>query len=75
MSMESISGASMLPLTASTSANKTSEALSVGTSVLKTAIDSQAEAAATLIESIGQTPTVEAVNLPSNLGNFINTKA
>jgi siroheme synthase (precorrin-2 oxidase/ferrochelatase) len=46
-----------------------------GTSVLKQAIDAQAQSARILIDSIAQTPNVKAANLPPNLGQNINTTA
>jgi hypothetical protein len=49
--------------------------VSAGTSVLKKAIDAQAQTALILIESIAQTPVVNAANLPPNLGQNINTTA
>jgi hypothetical protein len=49
--------------------------VTAGTSVLKKAIDTQAQTALILIESIAQTPTVNAANLPPNLGQNINTTA
>ena len=49
--------------------------LTAGTSVLKRAIDTQAQTALILIDSIAQTPTVSPANLPPNLGQNINTTA
>ena len=49
--------------------------VTAGTSVLKKAIDTQAQTALILIESIAQTPTVNPANLPPNLGQNINTTA
>lgn len=49
--------------------------VAAGTSVLNKAIDAQAQSALTLIQSIAQTPVVSAANLPSNLGQNINTTA
>jgi len=47
----------------------------VGTSVLKKALDTQAQTAMILIDSIAQTQTVNPANLPPNLGQNINTTA
>jgi hypothetical protein len=49
--------------------------VSAGTSILKKALDAQSQAAMILIDSIAQTPTVSAANLPPNLGQNINTTA
>ncbi len=49
--------------------------VAVGTSVLKKALDIQAQTAMILIDSIAKTPTVNAANLPPNLGQNINTTA
>ena len=49
--------------------------VTAGTSVLKKAIDMQAQTALILIDSIPQTQTVNPANLPSNLGQNINTTA
>jgi hypothetical protein len=49
--------------------------VSAGTSVLKKAVDAQAQTALILIESIAQTPTENAANLPLHLGQNINTTA
>lgn len=49
--------------------------VAVGTSVLKTAIDTQAEAALALIQSVSEAPAAEQVNLPPNLGQNINVTA
>jgi hypothetical protein len=49
--------------------------VSAGTSVLKKAIDTQAQTAMILIDSIAQTPVVNAANLPPNLGQNVNTSA
>jgi Putative motility protein len=49
--------------------------VTAGTSVLKKAIDTQAQTALILIESIAQTQTVNPANLPPNLGQNINTTA
>jgi hypothetical protein len=49
--------------------------LSAGTSVLKTAIDTQAEAARQLMESVQQTAATEPARLPPNLGQNINVTA
>jgi hypothetical protein len=49
--------------------------VSAGTSVLKKALDMQAQTAMILIDSIAQTPTLNAANLPPNLGQNINTTA
>jgi hypothetical protein len=46
-----------------------------GTSVLKKAMDIQSQTAMILINSILQTPSAPAVNLPSHLGQNINTTA
>lgn len=46
----------------------------VGTAVLKKAIDIEKQAAETLIDAIPQ-PVKNAANLPSNLGQNINTTA
>jgi hypothetical protein len=48
---------------------------SAGTSVLKKAMDGQSQAAMILINSILQTPSMPAVNLPPHLGKNINTTA
>jgi len=45
------------------------------TSILKKAIDMQAQSALILIDSISQTQTVNPANLPPNLGQNINTTA
>jgi Putative motility protein len=49
--------------------------VTAGTSVLKKAIDTQAQTALILIESIAQTQTVNPANRPPNLGQNINTTA
>lgn len=49
--------------------------VAAGTSVLKKTLDMQAQTALILIESIARTPTVNAANLPPNLGQNINTTA
>jgi hypothetical protein len=49
--------------------------VAAGTSVLKKALDTQAQMALILIDSIAQTPTVKAANLPPNLGQNVNTTA
>ena len=49
--------------------------VSAGTSVLKKTIDTQAQTAMILIDSIAQTPVVNAANLPPNLGQNVNTSA
>lgn len=46
-----------------------------GISLLKQAIDTQAQSAKILIDSIAQTPVAKATNLPPNLGQNINTTA
>jgi hypothetical protein len=46
-----------------------------GTSVQKKAMDIQSQTAMILINSILQTPSAPAVNLPSHLGQNINTTA
>jgi hypothetical protein len=58
-----------------TPASSLATSLTAGTSVLKKAIDAQAQSAMILIDSIAQTPTVSAANLPPNLGQNINTTA
>ena len=55
--------------------SSTATSVAAGTSVLKKAIDTQAQTAMILIESIAQTPVVNAANLPPNLGQNINTTA
>lgn len=55
--------------------SSTPTTVSAGTSILKKALDAQSQAAMILIESIAQTPTVSAANLPPNLGQNINTTA
>jgi len=52
-----------------------STSVAVGTSVLKKALDTQAQTAMILIDSIAQTQTVNPANLPPNLGQNINTTA
>ena len=52
-----------------------STSVAVGTSVLKKALDAQAQTAMILIDSIAQTQTVNPANLPPNLGQNINTTA
>lgn len=47
----------------------------VGTSVLKKTLDSQAQTAATLINSLSQQEKNTSSNLPSHLGQTINTTA
>jgi len=49
--------------------------VTAGTSVLKKAIDMQAQTAMILIDSIPQTQAVSPSNLPPNLGQNINTTA
>jgi hypothetical protein len=49
--------------------------VAVGTSVLKKALDIQAQTAMILIDSIARTPVVNPSNLPPNLGQNINTTA
>lgn len=49
--------------------------LAAGTSVLRTAIDTQADAARQLIESVQQTAAPEPARLPPNLGQNINVTA
>lgn len=49
--------------------------VSAGTAVLKKALDAQSQAAMILIDSIAQTPMVSAANLPTNLGQNVNTTA
>lgn len=52
-----------------------STSVAAGTSVLKKAIDVQAQTALILIDSISQTQAVNPANLPPNLGQNINTTA
>lgn len=52
-----------------------STSVAVGTSILKKAIDIQAQTALILIDAISQTQTVNPANLPPNLGQNINTTA
>lgn len=52
-----------------------STSVTAGTSVLKKAIDMQAQTALVLIDSIPQTQAVNQANLPPNLGQNINTTA
>ena len=47
----------------------------VGTEMLKKALDTQAQTAATLINSLSQQEKSTATNLPSHLGQTINTTA
>ncbi|MDE2107514.1 MAG: putative motility protein [Patescibacteria group bacterium] len=49
--------------------------VTAGTSVLKRAIDMQAQTALLLINSIPQMQAVNPANLPPNLGQNINTTA
>jgi hypothetical protein len=49
--------------------------VAVGTAVLKTAIDTQAEAALALIQSVSEASEASQVNLPPNLGQNINVTA
>jgi hypothetical protein len=56
-------------------ASSIATSVTAGTSVLKKAIDTQAQTALILIDSISQTPTVNPANLPPNLGQNINTTA
>ncbi|MBU1776224.1 MAG: YjfB family protein [Gammaproteobacteria bacterium] len=49
--------------------------VAAGTSVLKRAIDMQAQTALILIDSIPQTQPVNPANLPPNLSQNINTTA
>ncbi len=55
--------------------SNTATNVAAGTLVLKKALDTQAQTALTLINSIAQTPTPNAANLPPNLGQNINTIA
>ena len=47
----------------------------VGVAVLKKAIDIEAQSAMALIAALPQPPQQSAANLPSNLGQNINTTA
>ncbi len=47
----------------------------VGMSVLKKAIDVEAQGAMALINAIPHPPAAQAANLPPNLGRHINTTA
>lgn len=55
--------------------SSTATSVAAGTLVLKKAMDTQAQTALILINSIAQTPTPNAANLPPNLGQNINTTA
>lgn len=48
---------------------------SVGIAVLKKAQDVQASSASAMIEAIPPVPSASGLNLPSHLGNTINTTA
>lgn len=62
-------------ITSSTSALVSNAGDAVGVSILKKAINIEAQAAMALINAIPQPPQVSSANLPPNLGKNINTTA